>query len=308
MKSLIDDFISKTFEYRKPSIRKAKPIVDTNVLQLIQSIEKVSNDSSDQTIVFHQEYFKELYHSWIKSSKNFKIKNLDNFHNTYVTNGVTDAFNDFYYLNKDVSVLKGEYTYHRDLGINVVDNIYQVKPYTSLIISYPFSATGNPHDMWEEIMEVCESRSIKVFVDCCFFGISKTKTLDLSRNCITHVAFSMSKTFSTGGLRTGILYTNDERLSPLQIQDKHWYTQMAGQYLHYYLMNNFSPDYIYNKYRKQQVRKCRELKIKASDTVIFGITSDERFSYFERDIINRLCLTYSLQEFKKDISVDDFQT
>ena len=76
---------------------------------------RIVNDSSDQPIVSDQESFKNLYHKWILSSNNFYITGLDNFTDRFVTNGVTESFNDFYYINKNVCVLKGEYTYHRDL-------------------------------------------------------------------------------------------------------------------------------------------------------------------------------------------------
>ena len=59
-------------------------------------------------------------------------------------------------------------------------------------------------------MTVCEDKKIKVFVDCCLFGVSEVPTLDLNHDCITDVAFSFSKTFATGGLRTGVLYRREE--------------------------------------------------------------------------------------------------
>lgn len=292
----INEMISKNMEYRNHMIRKAKPIVDLDVINAIKNIEYV-NINSDLPISANQFEFLDTHLKWISSSKNYKITGLDKF-TPLVTSGVTDAFNDFYFLNKKISVMRGEYTYHRDLGYEVLDNIHTIEPYSSLIISYPFSATGNVHPDWEKIMEVCDDKKIKVFVDCCLFGVSKVEELDLSLECITHVAFSFSKIFSTAGNRTGVLYTRYNETTPLQKQSEHFYTNMMGQIMHLHLMNNFEPDYIFNKYRSKQEKLCKEYDLDISDTVMFGTSTSSKFDYFERDkYINRICLAYSLQEF-----------
>ena len=93
-------------------------------------------------------------------------------------------------------------------------------------------------------MTVCEDKKIKVFVDCCLFGVAEVPALDLNHDCITDVAFSFSKTFATGGLRTCFVYRREERKTPLELLNSHFYTQMAGMKIHYELMNKFSPDYM----------------------------------------------------------------
>lgn len=299
------DLFTKHCENRQQAIRKAKAIVDEDVIEVGSSV-NVFNDSYDFSILHDQMSFIEQYDKWIHSSQKFKIKGLDKFKVRLVTNGVTDAFSDFYIANKTISVMQGEYTYHRDLGYPVLDNIHTIPSYTALIISYPFSATGNVHPDWEKIMTVCEDKKIKVFVDCCLFGVSEVPTLDLNHDCITDVAFSFSKTFATGGLRTGILYRREERKTPLELLNSHFYTQMAGMKIHSELMKEFSPDYMCNKYRQKQIELAKKLEIEPSDSVIFGISKEEKHNHFERDgYINRLCLSYALQEHDKHY--EDFE-
>ena len=300
--STIDRFIADIFEQRANTIRKAKPIVDKNVVDVLTGV-NLFNSSSDNPLVFDQAEFKKTYHDWILSSKLFKIHGLDSFEHRYITNGVTEAFNDFYYLNKKIYVLHGEYNYHDDLGITVLQDIKHIPSYSALIVSYPFSASGNVHKDWNSIIETCEERAIKVFIDCCFFGIAAVQDLDLSSESITHVAFSLSKSFSTGGIRTGILYSRHNNNTPLRVQDRHWYTQMAGQSFHSELMQNFDPDYIYNKYRETQLEVCKDFDITPSDTVIFGISDSKEHKYFDRGgYTNRMCISYALQEFKNDLT------
>ena len=296
----ISEMITYHCEFRKDTIRKAKPIVDDDIINVVREV-AICNDSGDFPIASNQFAFLDTHKLWVQSSKLFNIHGLDDYA-SLVTNGVTDAFNDFYYLHNKISVMRGEYTYHRDLGIEVLDDISTIQHDTALIISYPFSATGDPHSAWEDIMRTCEQKRIKVFVDCCLFGISNVADLDVFYDFITHVAFSFSKAFSTGGIRTGVLYIRNNDLTPLRLQNEHMYTQMAGQIIHTELMNSFSPDYIFNKYRDRQLKICETLGVKASDTVIFGTTDDPQFDDFERDMyINRICITYALQQNRKEL-------
>lgn len=298
----INEMISKNMEYRNHMIRKAKPIVDLDIIDCIKETDYIKI-TSDLPIAFNTYEFFKAHMNWVNSCENFKIHNLHNM-TPLITNGVTDAFNDFYFLNNNIHVMQGEYTYHRDLGFKVLEDIENIEPNSALIISYPFSATGNVHKYWNKIIDVCEKMNINVFVDCCLFGISKVDDLDTSKRCITHVAFSFSKTFSTAGNRTGVLYTCDNRFTPIRNQNAHFYTNMMGQIMHHKLMMNFSPDYIFNKYRSKQLKLCNTNSLNPSDTVIFGISDDKRFDHFERDnYTNRICLSYALQEFNKPLEL-----
>tara|TARA_B100000497_G_scaffold120394_1_gene148830 strand:- start:9307 stop:10227 length:921 start_codon:yes stop_codon:yes gene_type:complete len=298
-------YFTQHCENRKDAIRKAKAIVDEDVIEVGSSV-SIFNDSYDFSILHDQMAFIEQYDKWIHSSKKFKIKGLDKFPIRLVTNGITDAFTDFYENAIDLNVFRGEYTYHKDLGIPVLESFSDIEENMFIIISYPFSATGNVHHDWSKIMRICEKKNCEVFIDCCLFGVSEVEALDLSYDCITHVAFSFSKTFSTGGLRTGILYKKLREQTPLQLQNEHYYTQMAGMKIHSELMKEFSPDYMCNKYRDKQVELCKKLEIEPSDSVIFGISNKEEHKHFERDgYINRLCLSYALQEHDK--KYEDFE-
>ena len=313
---------------RNDTIRKAKAIVDSDVVAVMSTVDFI-NDSTDHSILFDQFAFTEKYDSWIHSSEKFEISGLETFPHRLVTNGITEAFGDFYevYTNfphrsvtneiteafgdfyeayTNLQVMRGEYTYHRDLGIEVLDDYKDIAEHSLLIISYPFSATGNVHPEWDKIIAVCNERNVDVFIDCCLFGVSEVDTLDLHHDCITHVAFSFSKTFGTGGLRTGMLYKKNINNTTVEMINSHFYTQMAGMRLHYELMQQFTPDYMCDKYRDKQVELAKSLDIEPSDTVIFGISTDKKYDHFERDAyINRLCLSYALQEY--NVAYEDFK-
>jgi hypothetical protein len=275
-------------------VRNAKPIMDPNVVDVLNSVE-LFKFTKEQPIVFYNKLFTDTHRDWIKESKYFKIKNLNQFPNVYITNGVTDAFSDFYHINKRVSVLRGEYPYHRDIGTKVLDDISEIEPYSAFIISYPFSADGNPHRDWERIIQTCNDKHIKVFLDLCFLGVSYDLYLEIPE-CVTHVAFSFSKMFCTGAFRTGILYTRYQEPSPIAVQN-HWnYTNHVGQSLHYKLMKSFDVDYILDKYLSQYINVCSKNQIGVTKTILFAISQD---TLFDREgYANRACVTHYIQDFK----------
>ena len=244
---------------------KAIAIRDAQVQDFIQSV------GLNVNAIINPAHFVEQHKEWLRNN-NFYVEGLDKFAHGYVTAGCTEAFNEVY--KEPCFVLAGEYTYHRDAGVAVQCPIDSVPSNSRLIISYPFAATGNPHQDWESILEICSKRNIKVFVDACLAGVSIGK-LDLRHPAITHVAFSFSKAFYTGFYRCGVVYTNDAE-SIASTLNKHLYLNHPSLDLHLKLMTEFSSDYIVDKYRLKQGDICREHNLEISDCVLFGLDNGLR--------------------------------
>jgi len=244
---------------------KAIPIHDTSIKDFINTREIHLNK------IFAPQVFVKQHRKWIKNNT-FRIVGLDSFKYGYVTAGVTEAFNEVY--RERCYVLDGEYSYHKDIGIPISN--YKDIPFGSrLIISYPFAATGNPHEDWNDIIQHCITWGIDVFVDACLAGVSLGK-LDLTHSCITHVAFSFSKAFNTGHIRCGVVYTTESYSSPASVTNKHLYLNHSSMLLHLDLMNNFTSDWIFKKYRMDQIKLCEEHNLKQSDCVLFGLENNKR--------------------------------
>lgn len=246
---------------------KAVAIVDPDIKLFVQSYQ------FDIDRVVSPLMFTKKHRTWL-SNDTFKCVGLEKFQNAYVTDGCTGAFNDVY---KDTCfVLKGEYPYHRDTGCAIeVADFNQVPANSRLVISYPFAETGNPHKSWNEILQFCDLHGIKIFIDACLTGVS-CGVLDLLHPAITHVAFSFSKAFGTGHARIGVLYSIVDAPSPAKITNHYLYINHNNTYLHYQLMNNFSSDYVFIKYREKQLQICKERNLHVSDCVLFGLENDQR--------------------------------
>lgn len=215
--------------------------------------------------------FVKQHREWLRNDT-FIIVGLDKFEHGYITNGCTEAFNEVY--NEKCYVVPGEYTYHVDSNRAIERPFHKIPPGSRLIISYPFASTGMPYEKWDELLEKCKRKNIKVFIDACLSGCS-VGSLDLEHPSITHVAFSFSKAFGTGHYRCGVVYTNTTE-SPASVTNKHLYINHPHVFLHQQIMNTFSSDFIFKKYREQQKKICKKHSLKISDCVIYGLEKGER--------------------------------
>jgi hypothetical protein len=103
--------------------------------------------------------------------------------------------------------------------------------------------------------------------------------------------FSLSKTFPVAHARIGIRLTKVDDDDSLFVCDKSSYTNRLGSTLGLEFIKNFTPDYIVNKYKQTQIQFCQQLNLKVSDTILFGIDYDNKWSEYNRGTMsNRLGL------------------
>ena len=244
----------------------------------IQPLQDINLDAYDR--------FNLSLHEWIMRSKN-TVCGLPE--SGILVSGITDAFNQTYAIYNKIGIFKGEYGYH---NLAMADRVtYKVSEADIIVISHPFSGDGmSSHDKIAE----ADKLNIPIFVDCAFFGICDNVSFDFSKyKNIRSVCFSLSKTFSTGLRRVGMLYTFDRY--PAHLYNEWAYPFIAGAEYHYDLLNRIDPDYMYNKYRIHQLDICRDLGLEPSDTVIFGMDKNGRYPEYQRNGIGRVCISAALQ-------------
>lgn len=231
--------------------------------------------------------FKKSYLDWIHSSKQ-KVNGLPK--NNYIVSGITDALNQTYALYNKIGIFEGEYGYH-SIAVNsrVTTDLSQADV---IVVSHPFSADGlSAH----EKLKIADTFNKPIFVDCAFFGICNDIDFDFRPYKNIHsVCFSLSKTFGTGWHRVGMLFTKDPY--PVTFYAETHYPLVSSAQYHYDLINTKSPDYIFKKYRPQQLEICKELDLIPSDTVIFGLDYSDRYIEFKRGNVNRMCLTSIIED------------
>lgn len=275
----------------------ARPIVDSEIYDFVKSIASDCwNDSSIIMSISDKEKFKNTYIEQIKNYKYTQLSNIDNFKNCYVTDGVTGAFLDWYSLYgiDNIYVLPGEYPFHERNGCKVVDNVDKIPNDKYLILSMPFSATGNIHEEYDLIVEQCKLRNITLLLDSAYLNISALGNVDIS---YAHaVSTSLSKVYSTGTNKIGILLTNESKMSPVAQLDEWHYLNHYSMNIHLKLFDKFELSYIFDKYSSKQDKVNKSLGLRNSNTLLFGISKDTKWQKYSRDgVTNRVCISKILQ-------------
>jgi hypothetical protein len=248
-----------------------------------------------QDLNIHQK-FVENYRAWINISRHNKFKNLNQFPIGAISLGTSESFDKFYLKNstRRFRCFKGEYMYHAASWRNYFPGwCYleedDIQANDALVISMPFSDTGDIHPDMEGVLSICDRLGVPVLIDCAFFGICRDIEFDFDRPCITDIVFSLSKTFPVSHVRIGMRLTRTDDDDSLLVHHKTNYVNRLGAWLGIKLMDQYGPDWNTNKWRPAQELFCQHLSVTPSKTVIFGLGKSHWSQYNRGTSTNRLC-------------------
>ena len=242
--------------------------------------------------------FCHVYLEWIKSTHENVIRGLDNFPVLAYCNGTTEAFDKFYMKNNSrrFRCYRGEYMYHQATWRNCWPDWKYIEdapldPNDAVVLSLPFSNTGNEHPGAQRLLTFCNDLGIPVLIDCAYFGVCSQIIFDFNYDCITDITFSMSKAFPVAYHRIGMRLTRTDDDDPLLVSNKIGYTNRYSAELGKQLLNSQTPDAMVELYRDKQEEYCKHLGITPSKTVLFGLDTENKYPEYNRGgTINRLSL------------------
>jgi len=276
------------FEYDKRHLPfgHAVAVPDPQVLSYLDGLRlNLLGICEDKTI---SNQFLKNYKNWIESSTLNTFKGLEKFTHSCFSNGTTEAFEKFYHKNstRRFRCFKGEYLYHKLAWRNThpwewLDDS-SIGPNDAVVISLPFSNTGNEHHNHKTVMKECEALNVPVLIDCAYLGICSNVDFDLSYECITDITFSLSKTFPVAHARIGMRLTKEDDDDILFVSNKSDYINRLSCFIGNAVVTEFSPDYIPTKYRDKQLEICNKLGIQPSNTVLFGNATVEKYKEYNR--------------------------
>ena len=253
-------------------------VMDPTILNSLPDLLQVDSES-----------FCKKYIEWINSGTLNTITGLENFPYAVYSNGTTEAFDKFYMKNnkRRFRCFRGEYVYHQiawrtswpDWKFLEEEPLQQND---AVVISLPFSDTGNEHLQMQNVLQTCTDLKIPVLIDCVYFGVCSNINFDFNHECITDITFSLSKAFPLAYARVGMRLTKVDDDDTLLMLHKIEYTNRIGASLGIELMKNYSPDYIVNKYKQTQLHLCDTLGINPSNTVLFGIDTLNNYPEYNR--------------------------
>lgn len=267
-----------------------------------------------------QDEFLEYYPNWIASSQLNSFRGLENFPYRFVSLGCTQALDEFHdwckRKSRTIRMFRGEYPYNRDCidfdwDKDFIDD-RELAAGDAVIISAPFSGSGDIHPRWSELLGECEKKDIPVMVDCAFFGTCAGIEIDLDHPSIVTVAFSTTKGLSCGNWRNGIAFSRIQE-GHLSVQTEWHHGIHLNVALGLELMKKFSPDFLVNKYKAASVQACEILGLSPTPCVHLA-TGGKDWSHFSRDgAFNRIGLKNAAKEVQKltqkgkSVALSDFE-
>lgn len=255
------------------------------------------------------EYVDKVF-EWIQSSRLNRFAGLETFPHRYLVNGVTQSLDEFHFRHRrrNIVTARGEYPYTRDAlgddfiyGDDFLEDRRGLRIGDALILSCPFSATGDVHPRMSEWLDEALTRQVPVLIDCAFFGTCGGLSVDLSHPAIEAVAFSLTKGLGTGAFRSGVEFSRVTH-GHVTIQN-HWRHNLLGNArIGIHLMERFSPDHIFTKYRQAQLVACTRFGLTPTPTIHLALGGPD-WAYFSRDgHCNRIGIKLAVaEEYKKGV-------
>lgn len=265
-----------------PNDKRALPFGGSFAIMDPQTLASLPNLEQVDSATFCSKYL-----DWIKSTKLNNVTGLEQFPYAAYCNGTTEAFDKFYMKNnkRRFRCFKGEYVYHqiawRNWDWKFIEDA-ELSSNDAVVISLPFSDTGNEHAQMQAVLEKCTLLGIPVLVDCVYFGVCSNIDFDFTHKCITDVTFSLSKAFPVAYARIGMRLTRIDDDDALLMVHKIGYTNRIGAAIGLKMLEQYSPDYIVNTYLKKQIELCNTLGVVPSNTVLFGIDTLNKYPEYNR--------------------------
>lgn len=280
----------------------AGPIQDEDQLEFLKNIHLPLSALNDESI---DKKFLKIYRTWIENNKINTIQGLELFSFACYSQATSESFDKFYLKNskRRFRCFKAEYMYHILTWRNCFPNwkFLDDQPLESndaVVISYPFSDTGNKHPMMDRILERACQLGVPVLIDMAYFGICSGLDFDLTWPCITDVTFSLSKSFPVSNARIGMRLTKTDDDDSLFVYNKSGYINRLSLALGLLLIEKFSSDYIPIKYKNLQQQWCKDLDADPSSTVIFGM-GNQKWSQYDRGAGNHRLSFHKFMGSKK---------
>tara|TARA_B100001248_G_scaffold261476_1_gene252801 strand:- start:3353 stop:4279 length:927 start_codon:yes stop_codon:yes gene_type:complete len=256
--------------------------------------------------------FLDAYPKWIATSKLNKFTGWEDFPYRYISDGTTQSLDWFHYWvmsqGRTLRTFRGEYPYHRDALLDgqwTQDRYIEdspLRPGDAVLISVPFSASGELHPQFNWLMEECNKHDIPVLVDCAWFGTCYDIEVNVNYDCVKMVTFSTTKGLSCGNWRSGITFSKIDE-GGLQVQTEWGHGVLLSMSIACSLFEAFTPDTIPKRYKEMQHIVCEHYGLKPTRTIHIAsteLTDEIKNTSFNRDgLYGRVNIKEALKRYRK---------
>lgn len=263
-------------------------------------------DSADSRIAETiKKDFVETYRSWL--FEGFHFQHTDLYQYGCFTQGTTEAFAQFYIRYREgyrLRLRRADYFYHQMMKSLWYKDRFawldedDIRQGDVLLISVPFSDTGDRPEELDQILDECERHGVPVMLDLAYLNLATGESfpysIDLSRDCIKYVVSSLSKVFPVENMRIGVRLQKEMFEDQLYVVNElnYNYINLLSAFVGVNMMRSYPNSYIFNRYRQKQIDLCKQLKISPSPCFVFGIDHDNQYNEYNRGgVSNRLCFS-----------------
>ena len=275
---------------------KGKPYGGAECIYDPVTVEEVKNNIVPFASIDLPQFLND-YKEW--AFQGHDVLGLEYYEHLAYSNGTTEVFDKFYQVHssKRLRLWRGEYFYHQIQAREVMREFSWIdeddlREGDVVVVSMPFSDTGNIPTDYDKVMTRCTQLDIPVLIDMAYLNISVHTQFNLHYDCIQTIATSLSKVFPVDSMRIGMRLNRkftDDTLDAYTNQSNP-YVNKNSVYTGHQMIKKFSNDWIYEKYKTKQLQTCDELSVKPSNCVIFGIDHNGLHKEYNRGgESNRLC-------------------
>lgn len=273
-------------------LRGARPIKCQSVLEHYAN-HKYKKISPEQYV--------QCYKNWLCNSTDKIITGLDSFEYIDFAQGTSHVFDHFVikHANKEIGYFAGEFQYHQCISKHIkhrlLHTIDDLTAEHALLISLPFSDTGNQHQKFVQIMQTCNFLNIPVCLDLAYWGIAKDLSIDLSEYpCVKEITSSLSKPFcKLETHRVGIRFSKEYLDDGISMLNEVNMINDFSMSLGVWFMEKFDNSYNWRHYGDRYFTVCDKMNLGTTNTVIFGLGDKARHQDYYRGLDNnyRICIS-----------------
>lgn len=255
----------------------------------------------------------ETWKNWMTNTgshpENNQLIGLNLYNCVDYTQGTTQAFDQFvlrHSKDRIIAVMPGEFQYHTCVGkYHKVEKINleftNLRADHALIISMPFSGSGNLYPDFFRLLDLCNDLNVPVCLDLAYWGISKNMKLNLqSYYCIKEVVSSLSKPFSVlANHRVGIRFSRDYLDDGISMINETKMQNFYSMSLGVHFMNRFSAEFMWNHFGEKYRKLLWDYQIEGTESLIFAQGMTDEYAEYNRGHpgMNRLCISHLLDEY-----------
>ena len=245
-------------------IERPQPLTDHRIALLITDVleGRIKKDVSDQLYVDFQNNFK----YWLGKSTLNQLQGLDDFYRTDIIVGCTQ-FIDNLYMQGPIQVLRGDYNYHKRLGLAYVKDVGSLIPDIPLIIAMPFPSIGAPHQDMEEILNECLVKKIKVHIDSAWTTCCRDIVFDYGHPAISSVGISLSKGLGLGWNRIGLRWTKSTVPDAITLMNDFHMNNRIPVMIANHFLTNLDSDHLWKTHESRYNKICQDFNLTPTKSI-----------------------------------------